>query len=150
MVSPIPGVPYISIHSEQGTLSGVQFQQRMPVCQASSLVAEEATKLLGAYFTDSRTRIPILKPPQGTPFQQRVWRALQQIPPGETRRYGELAQQLGSSARAVAGACRANPMPLLIPCHRVVSANGLGGYMGQIDGQALEIKRWLLHHEDHV
>jgi methylated-DNA-[protein]-cysteine S-methyltransferase len=106
--------------------------------------------LIRAYFRDARSEIPLLQPPHGTPFQRRVWQALQQIPPGETRRYGELAEQLGSSARAVANACRANPLPILIPCHRVVSAAGLGGYMGEVDGPALEIKRWLLHHEAYV
>jgi methylated-DNA-[protein]-cysteine S-methyltransferase len=79
-----------------------------------------------------------------------VWQLLQQIPTGQTRRYGELATQLGSSAQAVAGACRANPLSILIPCHRVVAAGGLGGYMGQTEGEALEIKRWLLHYEGYV
>jgi methylated-DNA-[protein]-cysteine S-methyltransferase len=106
--------------------------------------------LLQGYFGDATTDIPPLQPARGTPFQRRVWGLLQQIPVGEVRRYGEIASALGSSARAVAGACRANPLPILIPCHRVVAATGLGGYMGEIDGGALEIKRWLLHHEGYV
>jgi len=85
--------------------------------------------------------------PSGTPFQQRVWSTLREIPPGERRTYGELARELGTSPRAVGGACRANPVPLLIPCHRVVAANGDGGFAGHTEGRWLEIKRWLLDHE---
>ncbi|MCK5647355.1 MAG: methylated-DNA--[protein]-cysteine S-methyltransferase [Gammaproteobacteria bacterium] len=89
----------------------------------------------------------------GTPFQQRVWQALTEIPPGEVRTYGELAKELNSSARAVGNACRRNLFPLIVPCHRVVSAAGIGGYAGDTadtqKGQInfLQIKQWLLAHE---
>ncbi|MBM3350955.1 MAG: methylated-DNA--[protein]-cysteine S-methyltransferase [Betaproteobacteria bacterium] len=82
----------------------------------------------------------------GTAFQQRVWHAIEAIPCGQTLTYGELAQQLGSGARAVANACGANQLPLLIPCHRVVSKTGIGGFM-QGAASGLSIKRWLLRHE---
>jgi methylated-DNA-[protein]-cysteine S-methyltransferase len=72
---------------------------------------------------------------------------LRSIPPGRTRTYGELASKLGTSARAVGGACRANPCPVVVPCHRVVAANGLGGFAGDTSGRKLEVKRWLLRHE---
>ena len=85
--------------------------------------------------------------PVGTEFQQRVWQALRTIPAGEVRSYGELAQQLGSSARAVGNACRNNPIPLLIPCHRVVAKSGLGGFAGQTEGAQLDLKQRLLSHE---
>jgi len=82
----------------------------------------------------------------GTAFQQRVWQAIAAIPCGQTRTYSELAVQLGSGPRAVANACGANPLPLVVPCHRVVAQNGIGGFMqGKQDG--LLIKRWLLQHE---
>ena len=103
-----------------------------------------------AYLADPHTLIPVQLPSGGTPYQQKVWQALQRIPVGEVRTYGELAKELGSCARAVAQACRANPLPIFIPCHRVVSASGIGGYMGKTDGPQLEIKRWLLHHEGYV
>lgn len=90
-------------------------------------------------------RLPLA--PQGSLYQQRVWRALQAIPVGEVRRYGELAQLLDSGAQAVAGACRANPIVLIVPCHRVVATHGLGGFMGCNSGRELEIKQWLLAHE---
>lgn len=85
----------------------------------------------------------------GTRHQLAVWEAMQSIPAGETRTYGELARAIGSSARAVGGACGANPIPLVVPCHRVVGAGGaLGGFMGaRQEGFELSVKRWLLAHE---
>ncbi|MGV7209566.1 methylated-DNA--[protein]-cysteine S-methyltransferase [Oxalobacteraceae bacterium A2-2] len=85
----------------------------------------------------------------GTAFQQKVWDTLLSIPRGEVRTYGELARHLGSVARAVGQACGANPFPLVIPCHRVTAADGLGGFANSDDphGYLLGVKRWLLAHE---
>lgn len=85
--------------------------------------------------------------PHGTPFQLRVWRALLAIPAGQTFTYGALAAQLNTAPRAIGQACAANPLPLVIPCHRVVSAKGLGGFMHAASGAPLDIKVWLLRHE---
>ncbi len=85
--------------------------------------------------------------PSGTPFQLRVWRALLAIPAGQSLSYGALAAQLNTAPRAIGQACGANPLPLVIPCHRVVSANGLGGFMHAASGAPLDIKAWLLRHE---
>ncbi|MEW6646241.1 MAG: methylated-DNA--[protein]-cysteine S-methyltransferase [Pseudomonadota bacterium] len=109
--------------------------------------ARTAAAAVQAYFASSRRPFRLPLAAGGTPFQQRVWHALQAIPPGRPCSYGALAAQLGSSARAVAAACRANPIPLLIPCHRVVAAHGPGGYMGATDGAPLQLKNWLLAHE---
>ena len=84
---------------------------------------------------------------KGTLFQKKVWQALQKIPAGQVVTYGELAKQLNTSARAVGNACRANPIPLLVPCHRVVSKTGLGGFAGSQSGAPMKIKRCLLEHE---
>lgn len=102
---------------------------------------------LERYFADPThiPRVPLAL--DGTPFQQRVWRLLQRIPSGRTASYGELARRLKSSARAVGGACRANPVPIVVPCHRVVSRVGLGGFMGHRSGPAVHIKERLLAHE---
>ncbi|HSH53520.1 MAG TPA: methylated-DNA--[protein]-cysteine S-methyltransferase [Methylotenera sp.] len=82
----------------------------------------------------------------GTEYQQRVWQAITSIPLGQTRTYGQLAHQIGSGSRAVANACGANQLPLVIPCHRVVAQNGLGGFM-QSKPNGLQVKKWLLQHE---
>jgi len=83
---------------------------------------------------------------EGTEFQQLVWLAIKEIPFGETQTYSNIAKKIGSGPRAVANACGANVLPIVIPCHRVVAKNGLGGYM-QGKPQGLMIKKWLLQHE---
>ncbi|MES9991490.1 MAG: methylated-DNA--[protein]-cysteine S-methyltransferase [Candidatus Thiodiazotropha sp.] len=100
-----------------------------------------------AYLRDPRRAFDLQLQLDGTPFQRRVWNRLQQIPCGRTMTYGELAEKIGSGARAVGNACRRNPCPLIVPCHRVVATTGLGGFAGERGGEKLEIKRWLLHHE---
>ena len=102
---------------------------------------------LEAYFRDSRYSFGVPLTPAGTAFQRKVWEALQAIPSGTVLTYGELARQLDTAARAIGGACRSNPIPILIPCHRVVGRQGLGGYAGEVTGDPLAIKRWLLRHE---
>jgi methylated-DNA-[protein]-cysteine S-methyltransferase len=102
---------------------------------------------LHAYFADPRHCFDLPLALHGTPFQRRVWEALRAIPPGQVLSYGGLAQQLGTSARAVGGACGANPVPIVVPCHRVVAVHGLGGYGGAGSRGRLDIKRWLLSHE---
>jgi methylated-DNA-[protein]-cysteine S-methyltransferase len=105
----------------------------------------EAVAQLQDYFDGTRTTFDLLLSPHGTDFQRRVWDALRAIPPGETRSYGDLARDLASSARAIGQANGANPIPILIPCHRVLAARGaLGGYSG---GDGPTTKLWLLEHE---
>ncbi|MFN6961678.1 MAG: methylated-DNA--[protein]-cysteine S-methyltransferase [Rhodocyclaceae bacterium] len=111
-------------------------------------LTKEAARQLRAYLKDPRFAFSLPLAPVGTAFQRRVWAGIAAIGPGETRSYGELAQALGSGARAVGNACGANPYPLVIPCHRVVAAGGaLGGFNRQRGGFLLEVKRWLLAHE---
>ncbi|MDW8478857.1 MAG: methylated-DNA--[protein]-cysteine S-methyltransferase [Xanthomonadales bacterium] len=99
---------------------------------------------LEEYFAGRRRSFALPLDPRGTPFQLKVWRALAAIPYGATLGYGELAARLGrpGGARAVGQALAANPLPIVLPCHRVVAARGLGGYAGGI-----RVKRWLLAHE---
>ena len=95
-------------------------------------VLREAAAQLGAYFAGERRTFDLPAAPRGTAFQKRLWAALAEIPYGETRTYGEIARRLGTSARAVGRACGANPLPIILPCHRVVAANGgSGGYSGK-------------------
>lgn len=102
---------------------------------------------LSRYFVNAKATFQLPHQQSGTPYQQRVWAAICEIPVGQTRTYSQLAQQIGSGPRAVANACGANKLPLLVPCHRVVAKNGLGGFMGGRYGESIAIKRWLLQHE---
>ena len=107
----------------------------------SNLLARAAADL-AAYFAGELRDFDLPVAPEGTEHDRRVWRAMQAIPPGETRTYGEIARAIGSAAQAVGNACGRNPIPIVIPCHRIVGANGaLGGYSGQ--GGA-KTKRFLL------
>ena len=115
-----------------------------------SAVAIEAAQQLRCYVDNPRWRFTLALKLKGTPFQQRVWAALQMLPCGEPRSYGELARRLNSAARAVGGACRANPIAIMVPCHRVVAAQGLGGFSGATGGPELLLKQWLLEHESHA
>ena len=85
--------------------------------------------------------------PDGTIFQKSVWNELNKIPLGQTCTYGDIAKKLNSSPRAVGNACRKNPIQVVVPCHRVVSATGIGGYAGDTKGKQIDIKHWLLSHE---
>ena len=99
---------------------------------------------LNAYFFCGLRHFDLPLAPAGTAFQRAVWRQMQAIPYGETRTYGEIARWLRSAPRAVGRACGRNPIPIVIPCHRVVASAGLGGYSG--DGGA-DTKHWLLQLE---
>ena len=112
-------------------------------------LARLAKEQIEEYMADPFFKFNLPLKPQGTPFQNRVWSAIGEIETGKTATYGALAKRIKSGSRAVGGACGANFYPLIIPCHRVLSSNGLGGFMqqgGEI-GRHLDIKRWLLHHE---
>jgi len=112
-------------------------------------VAHLASVELQAWIDNPRYvfRVPVKL--SGTVHQIRVWEEMRKIPSGKTWTYGELAARVGSIPRAVGTACGTNPVPIIIPCHRVVAAGGrLGGFMGSPDGKfELDIKRWLLAHE---
>lgn len=102
---------------------------------------------LHAYFSGKQKEFDLPLQLEGTSFQQKVWREMQKIPAGKTLSYGDIAKCLGSNPRAVGNACRANPVPVIVPCHRVVAKSGLGGYAGKTSGRLLAIKKWLLLHE---
>jgi methylated-DNA-[protein]-cysteine S-methyltransferase len=115
-----------------------------PVVQNQSF--KQMTQEILAYLQRPHQAFSLPAQLAGSAFQQKVWLAILAIPLGQTRTYSELAAQLQSGPRAVANACGANRLPLLIPCHRVVAKNGLGGFM-RGDKNGLSIKRWLLAHE---
>ncbi|WP_301537939.1 methylated-DNA--[protein]-cysteine S-methyltransferase [Arthrobacter sp. PAMC 25486] len=116
------------------------------VAAAASPVLDDTAEQLGEYFAGLRREFSLPLAPAGTPFQQRVWAALRDIPYGELRTYGELAAMLGdpSMAQAVGSANGRNPISIIVPCHRVVGADGsLVGYAG-----GLEHKQFLLELEN--
>jgi methylated-DNA-[protein]-cysteine S-methyltransferase len=111
-------------------------------------LAERVVRQIERYFADPEFRFSLPLATAGTPFRERVREALTAIPVGESRTYGELARRLHTAPRAVGGACGANDIALVVPCHRVVGSQGsLGGFMHAVDGDPLAIKRWLLTHE---
>lgn len=114
--------------------------------EVDSPLLREAERQLASYFAGQLQVFSLPLCTRGTPFQEKVWCALQKIPYGETRTYGELAAMIGQPtvARAVGGANHRNPLAIIIPCHRVVAAHGgLGGYGGGLDK-----KQWLLALEE--
>lgn len=127
----------ILLEEEGGAVTGLRFcGQEVPAQGPVSPVLAQAAAQLAEYFAGQRQNFTVPLAPRGTPFQQEVWRALCAIPYGQTRSYGQLAAALGrpSAARAVGGACRCNPIWLMIPCHRVVGASGnLTGYAGGLE-----------------
>lgn len=112
--------------------------------QDDSPLLNEARAQLLAYFEHRLTEFDLPMRITGSDFQQAVCAQMAQIPYGRTKRYGEIARITGASAQAVGKACGANPIPILIPCHRVLSSTGLGGFSG---GQGVESKVILLRHE---
>ncbi|MDQ7050889.1 MAG: methylated-DNA--[protein]-cysteine S-methyltransferase [Enterobacterales bacterium] len=112
-----------------------------------SNACHKIARQISAYFSDKKFKFKIDYYMQGTDFQRRVWLALTKIPVGQTITYGQLATILDSGPRAVANACRKNPTPIVVPCHRVVSATGVGGFAGQSKGHLIDIKQALLKHE---
>jgi methylated-DNA-[protein]-cysteine S-methyltransferase len=114
---------------------------------ATNPLAERAARQLERYREDPDARFDLPLLIEGTAFQRRLWAALCEIPRGKTLTYGALAELLGAEARAVGQACGDNRLPVVIPCHRVVAANGIGGFAHATGGYLLEAKRWLLMHE---
>ena len=117
------------------------------IVSPKTALAEKAAQQLAAYLADPDTKFDLPLLVEGTPFQKRLWAALCDIPRGKTMTYGALAKQLEGEARAVGQACGDNRLPIVIPCHRVVAANGIGGFAHATGGYLLEAKRWLLAHE---
>lgn len=118
--------------------------------QARDPLAAEAVRQLMAYLADPQHRFDLPLAPAGTAFRQRVWKEIAAVPLGSTTSYGAIAARLKSAARAVGQACGDNPYPIVIPCHRVVSRIGLGGFAHDPeseDGFHSSVKRWLLAHE---
>ncbi len=143
---------HLSLHSPVGALTVfedvgavvVLEWGRAPAAGTTPLL-DEAKRQLDAYFAGRLTVFDLPLRPRGTPFQEDLWRRLSKIPYGQVLAYGALAARMKSAPRAVGGACGRNPIPIVIPCHRVVAAGGrLGGFSG---GTGIDTKRALLRLE---
>ena len=129
-------------------VTGIERLAAGPSRRANHPLAIETVRQLEAWCTDPWHRFELPLAPAPTPFQRRFREALCAVPAGEVVTYGELARRLRSAPRAVGNACGANPLPLLVPCHRVIAADGIGGYgRDGPEGPAVEFKRRLLARE---
>ncbi len=138
----------LGIRIEENCLSRIDFlPPAEPLFEPANPLAKEVLDQLNAYLSDANFMFDIPIRLSGTPFQMKVWGEIAKIPSGKTLHYGDISKCLSSSPRAVGQACGSNPIPIVIPCHRVVSAKGLGGFMHKGEGLPLSIKRWLIEHE---
>lgn len=133
----------LAIAEEDGAI--VSLDWGWPAETAETPLLHETRRQLEAYFAGDLRVFDLPLAPFGTPFQKRVWERMQAIGYGRTSTYGAVARELGSSPRAVGGACGRNPIPVIIPCHRILATDGgLGGYSG-LDG--IDTKTFLLRLE---
>lgn len=139
----------LGLWAEDDRLSAVDFLPAdTPLQPSTHPLLCEAERQISAYFADSHFVFDLPYRLIGTAHQMKVWDAIAQIPPGNVLSYANIASQIGSAPRAIGGACGRNPLPIIIPCHRVVAAKGLGGFNANRNGlDWLPIKRWLLRHE---
>ncbi|MBM08887.1 MAG: cysteine methyltransferase [Magnetovibrio sp.] len=138
-------VGVLTVYAINNALSALEWG-RAPKCKKKpAKVLSGAYEQLEAYFTHKRRHFDLNLAPAGTQFQISVWKAIDKVPYGETRTYGYIAKKLKSSARAVGTACAYNPLPIIIPCHRILGSGGqMTGYSG---GAGVETKAQLLHLE---
>jgi len=138
----------VAVATRDGRVVGIRY---LPLdagtVSARNSLAERAARQLERYREDPAARFDLPLAIEGTAFQRRLWEALCEIPCGKTLTYGELAQRLGAEARAIGQACGDNRLPIVIPCHRVVAADGIGGFAHSTHGYLIEAKQWLLAHE---
>lgn len=138
----------LGIHCTDEALTGITFLSKRSQMQlASNPFVQEVCRQLDEYFSSEDFQFDLPLKLHGTEHQLKVWQALREIPCGEVQTYGDLAKFLDSSPRAIGQACGNNPIPIVIPCHRVVGKTGLGGFMHSSENAELKIKHWLLAHE---
>lgn len=134
MDSPVGG---LRLHAQAGLLTAIDFAADPRGSRAADPVLDEAERQLGEYFDGTRTEFDLPLASEGSEFQKKVWAELQRIPYGETAAYGDIARRLGYEpviSRAVGVANASNPLPIVVPCHRVVGSDGkLTGYAGGVD-----------------
>jgi methylated-DNA-[protein]-cysteine S-methyltransferase len=139
----------LGIRTAGARLAGIEYlPPGAAALEPVNRLAAEVCRQIGRYLDDPEFRFDLPFEFDGTAFQQRVWRAICAIPCGHTLKYLDVARSIGSAPRPVGGACGANHIPLVIPCHRVVASGGIGGFMHARGGAPIAIKQWLLKHEN--
>jgi len=133
---------WFSLVEEEGQITQLLWKGRTEGFRSD--VLEEGLRQLEAYFASKLTKFDLPLAPKGSDFQQKVYRVMQDIPFGEVLTYGEVAKKLDVPAQPVGQACGANPIPVIIPCHRIVGTGNLGGFSGM---GGVETKVQLLRHE---
>ncbi|HUQ26749.1 MAG TPA: methylated-DNA--[protein]-cysteine S-methyltransferase [Burkholderiales bacterium] len=138
----------VGVATRDGIVTSLKY---LPLSAASSAsqseLAKRAERQLEGYKRNPNTTFDLPVVIEGTELQKAVWKAMCAIPRGKTRTYGELARELGTDPRDIGQCCGDNRLPLVIPCHRIVAADGIGGFAHATSGYLLEAKRWLLMHE---
>lgn len=138
----------LGIRTAGEQLTGIEYLPKGAATLAPiNRFAERVCRQIDRYLDDPAHPFDLPFDFRGTDFQCRVWRAIHAIPPGKTLSYTDIARRLKTAPRPVGGACGANRLPIVIPCHRVLAANGIGGFMHSRGGYPIEVKRWLLRHE---
>ncbi|HMV06013.1 MAG TPA: methylated-DNA--[protein]-cysteine S-methyltransferase [Accumulibacter sp.] len=138
----------LGVRCSASAIERIAFLPAQAECAPANPLAATACAQLRAYLADPEYRFDLPLQTAGTPFQRLVWQEIAAIPVHQTKSYGQIARAVHSAARAVGQACGANPYPVVVPCHRVLAAQGgLGGFARQSGGFLLEVKRWLLAHE---
>ncbi len=141
-------VMQVGIRTREGRIVEIRYLDTATrLVSPQNPLAERAARELERYAADPDFEFDLPLAPAGSAFQRCVWQAMRRIPRGRTRTYGELARALASAPRAVGQACGANPYPIVVPCHRVVAASGIGGFAHHTGGFHVDVKRWLLRHE---
>ena len=138
----------VGVATRDGVVTQLQYLPlSTPPIPAKNELAKRAERQLEGYKRDPNTVFDLPVVIEGSDLQKAVWKAMCAIPRGKTRTYGELARELDTDPREIGQACGDNRLPLVIPCHRIVAANGIGGFAHATSGYLLETKRWLLMHE---
>ncbi len=142
----------LGVITDERHLLGIRFLPLQVTAQAPApnSIAHLVCVQLMAYLDNPKYHFDLPVRLSGSKHQLDVWNAMREIEPGRTLTYGAVAASVQSDARAVGTACGQNPVPVIVPCHRIVAANGLGGFMGGKQVDSLAIKRWLLEHEQAI
>jgi methylated-DNA-[protein]-cysteine S-methyltransferase len=137
----------LEIDIDDEKIKAIKLNSNKSLSKSKTKLGQKITEQFKCYFNNASFEFDLPLVQKGSEHQNKVWKALREIPPGQVLTYGALAKKIGSSARAIGNACRNNPIPIIVPCHRIVAAKDIGGFSGAQEGVLLNIKRELLAHE---